>query len=51
MEFELDDAFTGTLVTHAAGGAFNQIADTLVDAFVQEALRRPEAPPGPGAAG
>jgi ribosome-associated toxin RatA of RatAB toxin-antitoxin module len=51
VEFELDYAFTSTLMTHAAGGVFNQIADTLVDAFVQEALRRPEAPPGPGVPG
>lgn len=47
VAFELDYEFNSTLMTHAAGPVFNHIADTMVDAFVNEALTFPETPDAP----
>lgn len=47
--FRLDYEFDSGLMTRAAGPVFNRIADTLVDAFVQQAMTTapPPAEPGP----
>lgn len=48
VDFELDYAFDGRIAARLATPVFARIADTLVDAFVREALARP-APAEPGA--
>lgn len=47
VAFALDYEFDSAFMTRAAGPLFNRIADTLVDAFVQQALVTPVAPPNP----
>lgn len=47
VEFLLDYEFNSRALTAAAGPVFNHMADTMVDAFVQHALRVPLAAPAP----
>lgn len=51
VAFVLDYEFDSAFMTRAAGPLFNRIADTLVDAFVQQALATPVAPPNPALPG
>lgn len=41
VDFELDYAFDGRVAARLATPVFARIADTMVDAFVREALARP----------
>jgi ribosome-associated toxin RatA of RatAB toxin-antitoxin module len=41
VDFELDYAFDGRVAARLAAPVFARIADTMVDAFVREALARP----------
>lgn len=43
VEFGLDYAFAGVVMTPIAGPVFGRMANTLVDAFVRRALAAPGA--------
>jgi ribosome-associated toxin RatA of RatAB toxin-antitoxin module len=45
VEFVLEYEFNSAVMTRVAGPVFNRMADSMVDAFVEHAMRTPVPPP------